>query len=229
MFQRSPEGPKAATDAAIEHDLHALRERLVAEGLHGTLLVEVMRAARQVALDPQRAASLRVALADPAALAERLRAVAPRPRSRWVTLGCFLLGVLLGPPLAYALLGNPYRSFPESVPRWAAAAVAGVLLVLLLAVVARYTHPAALGAAAGIGGGLAQMLVAALPWLAVASLQPGCTAAGACTVAPTVALGYALVVLGTFLVPLTLLLAALASLVAYAAQHARLAAAIRRA
>lgn len=229
MFQRSPEETRTALEADIENDLQALRERLVAEGLHGALLADVMRAAQQVAMDPWQAAHLRAALADPAALAERIRAVAPRPRSRWVMLGCFVLGVLLGPPLAYAALGNPYRTFPESVPRWVAGVVAGALLALLLAAVARYTHPTALGAVAGIGGGMAQLVVAALPWLAVASLQPGCTGAGACTVAPTVALGYAAVVAVTYLVPLTLLLAALASLVAYAAQQARLSAAIRRA
>lgn len=228
MSHRAPVETGRMPASDVEDDLQALRERLVAEGLHGGQLTDVMDAARRVALEPRHAAHVHAALADPAAAAERIRAVGPHPRSGWVTLGCFVLGALLGPPLAYAALGNPYHSFAPIVPRWAAGLVAGVLLALLLAVVARYTHPARLGAVAGVGGGLAQMAVAALPWLAVASLQPSCTGAGICTVAPTVALGYAAVVAVVYLVPLTLLLSALASLVAYSAQQARLRAAIRR-
>lgn len=229
MSQRAPVGTGTTRNADIERDLQALRERLVAQGLRGTQLEDVMHAAHRMALSPREAARLRGALAHPAALAERIRAVSARPRSGWAVLGCFVLGVLLGPPLAYAAVGNPFLSFPASAPRWAAGVAAGVLLALLLAVVARYTRPTSLGAAAGIGGGLAQMGVAALPWLAVTSLRPGCNGAGVCSVAPTVPLVYAAVAAVVYLVPLTLLLAALASLVAYAAQQVRITTAIRRA
>jgi hypothetical protein len=182
-----------------------------------------------VATDPHHAFHVRSALADPAARAERIRAVAPRPGSAWATLASFILGVLLGPTLAYAALGNPWRSYPDSIPRWAAGGAALLLALLLLAITSRYAQPGRLGALAGLGGGLAQVVLVSVPWLSIASAQPSCTAQGACTVAPSVAVGYAAVAALFYALPLILFLAALASVAAYWAQRRRFEAAIRRA
>jgi hypothetical protein len=216
-----------AGDLAAE--LQALRESLIAQGFHHAQLTEVLDAARRVSADPHDAYHVYLGLRDPEALAERLRAAAPMRGSTWSAIGIFVLGVLLGPPLAYAAVGNPWRSYPPVAPRWVAGVAAALLLSLLLAVLARYAHASRLGALAGLGGGLAQMALVSVPWLAVSSPHPGCTASGACTVPASVALANAAVAGLFYALPLMLLLAALASAGAYWAQRRRFEATLRRA
>ncbi len=208
--------------ASFDPDLQELREHLVAEGLHGSELAEVLDVAHHVAAHPHDGFHCRQAIARPAALAERLRATSPRRTSSAASLGSFIFGVVLGPILAYAALGNPWNTYPADLPRIAAAGVGVVLVLLLLAVTSRYRHPAALGALAGVGGGLAQMAVASVPWLGIASVQPACTPAGTCSVSPGMALGYAIVALVLYAVPLTLSLAAVASAVGYWSRRRRI-------
>jgi hypothetical protein len=230
MQQRTaPILPDASHRPSFEADLQALRERLVAEGMHGAQLEDVLAAARQMAAEPGRSAHVQAALRDPGALAERIRAVAARPSSFGAALASILLGVVTGLALAYAVLGNPWHSFPTDFPRWIAAIVGVVTLALLLAVTSRYTSPMVLGTMAGAAGGLAEVAVAAVPWLAIASTQPGCANQSACTVPPSVALGYGMVAALVYGVPLTVALAGLASIVGQWAQRAQLVGALRRA
>ncbi len=230
MLRRTaPIVPDTPHRPSFEAELQALRERLAAEGMHGAQLAEVVAAARRMAANPSHAAHVQAALRDPAALAERIRAVASRPNSLWATLTSVLLGLVTGPALAYAALGNPWNSFPPDIPRWAAATVGVVTLALLLAVTSRYVRPGVLGAIAGAAGGVAEVVVAAAPWLAIAGVRPGCTGLGICTVPLSVGLSYGVVAALVYGVPLTLTLAGLASLAGHWAQRARLMGAIRRA
>jgi hypothetical protein len=208
-------------------ELQSLRERLVAEGLHGNELAEVLEATRRVAAQPGQTQQLHAALENPAALIERVRAVQPRPNSSGAALAGLVLGVLAGPPLAYAAVGNPWQTYPATIPRWAAGAVGIALVLLLLAMSSRYQRPAALGALAGAGGGLAQVALASVPWLTVASSHPGCTSRGACTVAPSLALGYAVAAALAYAVPLVVALAGLSGVVGYWAQRGRFESAFR--
>jgi hypothetical protein len=219
----------AEQQSRLEADLQALRERLAAEGVHGPLLAEVIVAARRVVSEPGHEEVLQIALRDPAALAERIRAVAPRPNTVLGGLGSFVIGLVAGPLLAYAALGNPWRTIPPALPRWGAGIAGLVALALLFAVTSRFARPGVLGIIAGVAGGLAEVVVAAGPWLAIASAQPGCVSGGACTVAPTVALGYGAVAALVYGVPLIVALAGLSSIIGLWVQRARLMAAIRRA
>jgi hypothetical protein len=182
-----------------------------------------------MAANPTHAAHVQAALRDPAAFAERIRAVASRPNSLWAMVASVLLGLVTGPALAYAALGNPWDSFPPGIARWAAAAVGVVTLALLLAVTTRYTRPGVLGAIAGAAGGVAEIAIASVPWLTIASVRPECTGLGICTVPLSVGLSYGAVAALVFGVPLTLALAGLASLAGHWAQRVRLMGAIRRA
>ena len=82
---------------------------------------------------------------------------------------------------------------------------------------------------AGAAGGLLQVAVASVPWLALAVLHPTCGAAASCAVPPGLGLIYAWVAASLFAIPLTLALATLASTVGYWAQRHRFEHAIRHA
>ncbi|GAC1458218.1 MAG: hypothetical protein PVSMB4_17860 [Ktedonobacterales bacterium] len=215
--------------SSVEAELQELRERLAAEGLHGTQLAEALDVARHIAAQPGQAERVRNALRDPAALAERLRAVAPRPNTAGAALGSIVLGALAGLPLAYAALGDVWHTYPAGGSRWIAGLVGGTLVLLLLAFASRYRHPGVLGALAGAAGGLFQVAVASIPWLALAMLHPACGVRGACAVAPAVGLIYALVAASLYAVPLTLTLATVASTVGYWAERHSVERAIRHA
>ncbi len=81
-----------------------------------------------------------------------------------------LLGILIGPLLVYALAGDFWHTIgaprPDTTPRIIAGIAGIVLLVGALFNASRFRNSGLVGLLTGVGGGIGELAVAIVPWLA---------------------------------------------------------------
>ncbi len=222
-------GPVTRQAAQIASSLEAVGKRLQTSGLDDAEIEEALNAIRSVGRRRAYAARVAAAIAQPAHVAERLRAAAPAPVTAAAVLVSLLAGAAGGVLLSYALLSDPHTLYFFALPRWPAGVGGALLTALCIAVAARTKHPGQLGALAGVAGGLAQVILAALPWLTVAGPTTSCNSSGDCVVGMAAPLGVALLTAAVFATPFTLMLASVTSATGLWVTRRRFAAAVRRA
>lgn len=232
----------------VTSGLLSLRGYLWSGGLTGATLDEALGSVLRVSSHGAAAERVRAALAHPEALAARMVRAAPRPLSFEGVIGALVLGAVAGPAAAYAALagplpflvpggdanlgavalGDPFNAYPHYVPRWAGAVVGVVLLFLLLWFAARYRRSATVGLIAGFAGGVTEIVLAVLPWVAVTGSKTGCLLT-TCTVAQEVPRDIGIFAAVSFAIPFLLAVTGVAATYGLWAQRRRMDAAVRSA
>lgn len=140
-----------------------------------------------------------------------------RAATEWEVVGLMVLAGLAGPLLGYAVLesspqtapaiGDPFQAYGANLPGWsqvAAGILGAVLLIAFFVAVARYERPTLLGFFGGLVGGLAEIAVAALPWVGIIGARTTCVANSGCTVQAAVPEQIALFAAVCFAIPFAL-------------------------
>jgi hypothetical protein len=226
----------------VEASMQALRGQLVAGGMSDAALDDVLESVRKVADEPAAAMRLRQVLAQPAGLLRAILHASPRAPSAWAVVGLMALAALSGPLLAYGVLetssqtssaiGDPSQAYSAQFPGWAGLAagiVGAALLMIFLLAVARFQHPTLLGLFGGLAGGIAEIMVAVLPWLGIVGAKTTCVAGSGCTVQAGVPEALGLVAAICFAIPFVLAVTGVSGTLALWLQRQRMLAAIRSA
>ena len=141
----------------------------------------------------------------------------PRVATEWEVVGLMVLAGLAGPLLGYAVLdassqtapaiGDPFQAYTTNLPagsQLVAGILGAALLIAFLFAVSRYQRPTLLGFFGGLVGGLAEVAVAALPWVGIVGAQTTCVANSGCTVQAAVPEQIALFAAVCFAIPFVL-------------------------
>ena len=159
----------------------------------------------------------------------------PRAATEWEVVGLMVLAGLAGPLLGYAVLdassqtapaiGDPFQAYTTNLPagsQLVAGILGAALLIAFLFAVSRYQRPTLLGFFGGLVGGLAEVAVAALPWVGIVGAQTTCVANSGCTVQAAVPEQIALFAAVCFAIPFVLAVTGVAGTLALWLQRRRM-------
>ena len=159
----------------------------------------------------------------------------PRAATEWEVVGLMVLAGLAGPLLGYAVLesssqtalaiGDPFQAYSANLPAGSqiVAAILGAgLLIAFLFAVTRYQRPTLLGFFGGLVGGVAEVAVAALPWVGIIGAQTTCDARAGCTVTAAVPEQIAIFAVVCFAIPFVLAVTGVAGTLALWLQRRRM-------